>query len=491
MSTVKALFPFRRRKDDALSTDTYGLREPRRLVILRVGTIAILSAALLAAVIVQTLKFAKPVILYNSQFESEFMVIPAFLFLAIVPVLHTTNAELLGDLEWHSGSPASSGSGTGSRIKQVNWNKEILDPESAVRLREYNGSPAYVVEQNEHWRFAPVGLTEHGSQNPDDYYFSRMRVNLYWPSSKVNMTEKNTQFTVDVHTLEDPFLLQQAAKNEKPVDIRQLNGPNKVYCTWGSQCTITVTKYYEVDTEDQKYTRYTTQAVSLPGPGPGEMYITIQSGNLLANGGTDGYNVETRTARYSFTLLDLLSSLGGAISLLLAVYALLFGQRRVRPWGIVQKNVLRRSVLSSYPPDVVKIDIERRPASRTLSESQDGTEGSLRNVACPAPLKSATLAASETVCSEQSQEKSSGTALALHDGPLVEQLQELRQQHQQLVQHMHSLEAAVGQSIDGLEAFRLRTEAFYFAMDLFPTGDGASQTRNSMVQRAVSHYNTK
>ncbi|RIA82018.1 hypothetical protein C1645_836006 [Glomus cerebriforme] len=64
-------------------------------------------------------------------------------------------------------------------------------------------------------------------------------------------------------------------------------------------------------------------------------YVT----NLNTN--TQEYTVTVFYNRVEFTLLQLAANMGGFISILSAVYFVLFGSQRVNPWGIVQRYILK------------------------------------------------------------------------------------------------------------------------------------------------------
>ncbi|CAG8499749.1 1278_t:CDS:2 [Ambispora leptoticha] len=63
------------------------------------------------------------------------------------------------------------------------------------------------------------------------------------------------------------------------------------------------------------------------------------------------YSIQIWFGRVEFTLLQLTANMGGFVSILSALYFILLGSRRVDPWGIIQRYVLK-SVPPAYTPTV-------------------------------------------------------------------------------------------------------------------------------------------
>ncbi|RHZ50418.1 hypothetical protein Glove_499g53 [Diversispora epigaea] len=69
---------------------------------------------------------------------------------------------------------------------------------------------------------------------------------------------------------------------------------------------------------------------------------------------TQKYPVQLRINLIDFTLLQMAANMGGFISILSATYFILFGSRRVNPWGVVQRYILKNTPTppAMYTPTV-------------------------------------------------------------------------------------------------------------------------------------------
>ncbi|CAG8493344.1 3751_t:CDS:2 [Paraglomus brasilianum] len=87
------------------------------------------------------------------------------------------------------------------------------------------------------------------------------------------------------------------------------------------------------------------------------------------------YPVEIWNNRVEFTLLQMAANMGGFVSILTALYLLLFGTRRTVPWGVVQKYVLK----NIPPPPPVYTPATLPPYADSRFHASDQAEANRMN----------------------------------------------------------------------------------------------------------------
>ncbi|GBC05924.1 hypothetical protein RclHR1_06500006 [Rhizophagus clarus] len=83
---------------------------------------------------------------------------------------------------------------------------------------------------------------------------------------------------------------------------------------------------------------------------------------------TQEYPVTVYFNRIEFTLLQLAANMGGFVSILSAIYFVLFGSQRVNPWGIVQRHILK-SVPAPPPVYMPSVDDNLEKGYLQLSQT--------------------------------------------------------------------------------------------------------------------------
>ncbi|CAG8541925.1 16461_t:CDS:10 [Funneliformis mosseae] len=117
----------------------------------------------------------------------------------------------------------------------------------------------------------------------------------------------------------------------------------------------------------------TFSSFSMPGfiisPNLWEIIRIIPS-NYVTNteSNSQEYPVTIYYNRVEFTLLQLAANMGGFVSILSAAYFILFGSRKVNPWGLVQRHILKNV---PTPPPVYVPSV--KPYSEKTQDIEKGT----------------------------------------------------------------------------------------------------------------------
>ncbi|KAI8054083.1 hypothetical protein BDF22DRAFT_682866 [Syncephalis plumigaleata] len=157
--------------------------------------------------------------------------------------------------------------------------------------------------------------------------------------------------------------------------------------------------------------------------------------------------VTTNESVKSITVLDFLGGVGGAFTLCTGIYAFLFGIGRLRPWGIMQRYVSKRRLLSGMTSSVVSVRDETNRMNR------------MKAFDLPLNHRDSNIAMADVhnhnLALEQSRQYDTSTLVS--SGTMDNATRE------QLIQRMQYLEKRT----EELEGFQDRIETFYTAGDLF------------------------
>ncbi|CAG8555989.1 7208_t:CDS:2 [Paraglomus occultum] len=96
------------------------------------------------------------------------------------------------------------------------------------------------------------------------------------------------------------------------------------------------------------------------------------------------YPVEIWNNRVEFTLLQMAANMGGFVSILSALYLLLFGTRRTVPWGVVQKYLLKS--IPPPPPVYTPAALPPYQAAETKRKNQPEPTPNRPNELTPYPV---------------------------------------------------------------------------------------------------------
>ncbi|RKP25610.1 hypothetical protein SYNPS1DRAFT_28658 [Syncephalis pseudoplumigaleata] len=391
-------------------------------------------------------------------------------------------------------------------------------------------APAFKIFQpDDSWRFTPSGLTTPEDRAQNRTYIRSFTVRIVSESEnswRINKTSGADSLLdpLQIIVLEDSKALRDARTTYKPVNIRYISESLKTSAVWGTTRRIKFRHYTVIEGGKSKI-KYDIlpEIYTIDG---NVMFVTIYPSNAPTNHENDfAYNVLSE--RPDFTWLDCYGSFGGAFTLFLYLITFLFGQRRLRPWGIIQRFIFRKRILGKFPKSVVEIG-EPRVVRRRASTGHDSAFDTADSVAyfkhwqAQQQRRRRDQSHADETSHEGSGHSNRGTlalsasALPQDAAPAPYAYNSMAQEHMDLrivINAMieaklaearnHSTAQAAPEHHGGdttnfiqhanmrfseLEAFRQRVEAFYLADDLFPRRGETDDNRQSTLQ-TISNLN--
>ncbi|KAI9595995.1 hypothetical protein BDF19DRAFT_439303 [Syncephalis fuscata] len=267
---------------------------------------------------------------------------------------------------------------------------------------------------------------------------------------------------------------------------------------WGTQKVVKIEQFYNKTfgkAGEIKETKYEANADTF-NDDPNRIQIILKPSNQPIFH-DDTYLIKTMESTPLYWY-DVISPVGGALSVALYIFTLLFGQKRLRPWGIVQQFILRNRIFSKVPRAVAVIG----SAWSTPKQNPLGHDSAIEHEESEIQHESSV----HTVPTLISQQRSANTTIQFAQEPKFIEIATLDHRHannqietammlgnnqsaqEQSNTHLappnnNGAQARDGSSIvdnrasnyniftnvriNELEAFRQRVESFYLASDLF------------------------
>ncbi|RKP10813.1 hypothetical protein THASP1DRAFT_21528 [Thamnocephalis sphaerospora] len=472
--------------------------EPRSLGVARIVVVLLLAAGLTFLTVVEILHVLHPAIVFRSEHGARGVNVPALLFIGSLGLFADAQVSLTGTSSAEAGAPALSmqtivhhaNATSAGMSRSLLW----IQPESSAV-------------------FYPAGASVSRSNAVSD-----LRLQL-------NLGGNDTRSDVYVTVL--PAL-------QKPPEADLAGLSASFYATLESHAlrmdtnhTLRVRESDVIMPNGTLSTDYESVLDSAAAPTTAGRAIVLRllpAHSTVGNGVTAQFSVERRVGMRVTTWLDLINLLGGAISFAVILYTFMFGAPRLKPWGFVQRYLLRGYMLARLPSGVAWVPVSDSggifggssgPLDGTGSKwadqaihrtgSHDSGVGQLRESAPPmstapkelAPPASAIDPSPRKLPFSQPLQRRHSYSLSDPDydrpppwtgGPpetardvallhriewLESRWRESRTEHRMLL-HAHADRLAE------LEAFHRRVELFYHRTDLFRTDHSSSSSDQGM-----------
>ncbi|KAI9591773.1 hypothetical protein BDF19DRAFT_416859 [Syncephalis fuscata] len=484
--------------------------DPKRLIIVRSIVIFFILASLVIITIIQAKKAANPVYIYQTSESAGAIPIPTIIFNDLPATLFDVSIQVTGEYIDAIGAKRYDKTLT-SALKRLRWGEdvvEILD----TNFKHVNGlvgaSNVWSFQPPPTWQFTPAGQFNI-SDTSGQKNITEVTITITAQHNILSSNRTENRGRIDVYLVEDPEALYSARRRHKPFDLSSVGGNLKTTVSWENKRKINF-RYFEDHLKDEKHVRYDVHS-ELGRTEQNVATIVLSAQNPTAS--DKRYFVyEIRKRRANFSWLDCFGSIGGALTFSLALFAFLFGQRRVRPWGIIQRYIFRNRILGKFPRSVVEISSMSMSRNRATAGhdpvfNQDGVgydskvqlnnrQHSLENTnELSANISNYNYNQLLTIMN--SSVNPPGQPMAANNEVLVQEVTELKSLVYSLLKAKESSNSRFGNLDSGectnmriseLESFRQRVESFYLTDDLFYKHENQTVNRRSAV-KTISELN--
>ncbi|KAI9596643.1 hypothetical protein BDF19DRAFT_438133 [Syncephalis fuscata] len=337
-------------------------------------------------------------------------------------------------------------------LTKLTWGEEIVNGLDSASLDLLNQiSPVWCFQPTDTWQFTPKGgLIDFNSTAIRNYTDITLTIT---PNPTVNTTEgmNNVQHEIQVVLLEDSNALLRARSKHEPIDIMTISNSLKLKTKWRQEQFINF-RQYEVQSGKKTTIKYDAQSALISTPA-NVAHITILPQNIPTSDGKH-FLYERRRKQANFSWLDFYGSIGGALTVSLSSFAFLFGQRRLRPWGVIQRFVFRNRILGKFPKSVVEINTMFMPKKKTSTEHENANKSD------------------SNIDNHNNNRQSAFLNLSVDSAERT-----MVADNESLVQEVAQLKALI--RFAELESFRQRVESFYLADDIFVKHDDSKEKQQS------------
>ncbi|KAI9591775.1 hypothetical protein BDF19DRAFT_248735 [Syncephalis fuscata] len=470
--------------------------DPKRLIIVRFIIIILILFGLITIAIIQIKKAVNPIYIYQTSESIGAIHIPAFILYSPFSSLSNASIGIIGVYN-HMGPVKHADDDLVIELERLTWGKDVIDgleSESVDFLNKY--APIWYFQPKDIWQYTPLGRPSDSNTASTKNYTEIFLTVAARPDSATSKSRGTKMELINIIFVEDPDAFRLARSNHKPVNIMTISNSLKAEARWREQLRINFLQY-EIQSEKKAITRYDVQSTT-SSIQPDAIHISISPKNQPANNG-NYFVYETRHKKVNFSWLDCFGSIGGALTFSLALFAFLFGQRRVRPWGIIQRYIFRNRILGKFPRSVVEISSMSMSRNRATAGhdpvfNQDGAGyGSRVQLNNRRGDLETGNELNTTINNHSRQAAFKSLAADTAEKPITISHEALVQEFIQFKTLMSSLlevkndpdSEIVGSKfngynesrIDELEAFRQRVESFYLVDDLFIRREGHEQNK--------------
>ncbi|KAI9594922.1 hypothetical protein BDF19DRAFT_86418 [Syncephalis fuscata] len=495
--------------------------EPKRLIVTRFIIMFLVTSGLAIYLIFQLIKFFDGGDIYRLYENRAPVKVPALLFIGASGA--PLPKPLVSANSIAENATKVSDNDISFNVKELMWGEDIKKSplKYFMSLTEVsNATKVFGFYPDENWAITPYGRQK--ANTPSSVITSFSMLNIAFLKAITNDTMSNTESTM-MHVIDELHYdqLKNARQNRRPLDVGLLGNVRGTPLHWGTKTTISILQSSK-KTGSKQTAKYNIRIDSTEAILPYRIIVDLK----VMNEPYDDWNfiIDVNENVKLYTFLGVISPVGGLLSIALYVFAFLFGHKRLRPWGIVQRFMMRNRILSKVPRTVAVIG----SAWSTPKQNPLGHDSAIEHEESAIQHDSSI----HTVPTLVSQQRSVNTTIQFAQEPTIYRnrnigsqnsvlgdFQQLRREIEQIKTAMmlgnnpsaqeqsnthlappnnNGAQARDGSSIadnrasnyniftdvriNDLEAFRQRVETFYLASDLFEVQGGPKANKRSTMQ---------
>ncbi|KAI9595049.1 hypothetical protein BDF19DRAFT_423093 [Syncephalis fuscata] len=344
--------------------------EPTSLVLSRVLFIVMGVIGLSLIMSREISHFVEQKNVYQVEYYTEPLAMPAILFRSIVAPgsLDIYSVAVTSN----SGYKRYSARNIKEILKLIKWNSNVTDSSYPIQDWKFfnsrqvspslNNSILYMAMLDPKISHTFVPKTQNNPErvrmNGNNITELHMRFEIRIPLIDTVITKQPSDFQAEIFVIDNPDLLN-STKHGKPFDLATVDSGSRFIMKSGTRTKIGFFQSY-TEKDNQIERMYDVGVYEQWGTNSTAVEFTIIPRNK-PSANRDSFIVRKEIARYPVSLFQAIGAVGGAISLFAALFTILFGQRRLRPWGIIQRYFVRNRMLSLLPKSMVSIKSDYQP----------------------------------------------------------------------------------------------------------------------------------
>ncbi|KAI9594746.1 hypothetical protein BDF19DRAFT_94820 [Syncephalis fuscata] len=345
------------------------IHEPKRLIIVRIIIIFIIAVGILVFAAIQIRLAISPAMVYQSRYETGPFMLPAFIIYSASGLTNRESFSLYGvDLSQTSSGKRQS-IHTQLELKEItNQTASMFNINYKTLKNQAGNGKVYLFRPDHDLRFASPISEVTSSTFKNIKYYSSIKIKLYLSDIDPTGNRLDSDISFTVGFIKDISVLTKLGTKQKPWDINMLSPDLRSEVMWGKSRELGLRQMNT--TENSLSSTHLSMQTTNYQDSVNEASFSIQPLNAPMSDGKE-FSIEIQDKRPSFTWFDCFGTVGGALTLSLYGFTFLFGQRRLRPWGIVQRYLFRDYILDRFPRAVVEVTPSYIPPEKPSKDNAD------------------------------------------------------------------------------------------------------------------------